>query len=315
ETNHGHCQEIRCEEAGCQEGRQEDHCQEDRRQEAGRQEGCREEDRPQAGGEEGRRQEEAGGCEEDHREEGRQEAGGEESRCQEACRRQGGEGRQDQQDQQDRQEVSTTTTGIIDLSPRGAQRGEIDSETSSRPCRDVSFIGVRPWMAARLILAIREDRKGFRSAAMDGRPLDSRDQGGSQGSRSAAMAAARSTPATRGSCKDRCHKLSSRSMPPRQHDPGHATAECITACDESPCDLPTRRNAVTFPTSAPRRSQGTRRSWMHRGKKRGYLSTLGERPWIPDIHTSRAAACAGPSGPLPSPSLPSSPRLPPRHGC
>ncbi len=95
------------------------------------------------------RSQEAGGCEEDHGQEGRQEAG-EEGCRQEARRRQGGEGRQDQQDQQDLQEVSTTTTRVIDLPPRGAQRGEVDSETSSRPCRDVSFAEPETGAAVRL---------------------------------------------------------------------------------------------------------------------------------------------------------------------
>ncbi|MGB5851683.1 MAG: hypothetical protein WBG85_05225, partial [Rhodanobacter sp.] len=57
---------------------------------------------------------------------------------------------------------------------------------------------------------------------------------------------------------------------------------------------------------------GDRRSY--RGKKRGYLSTLSERPWIPDIHFRRAGARVVPSGQPTSPSLRSSSCLPSVHG-
>src|SRR6185312_553976 len=133
ETNYGHCQEIRCKETGRQEGCcQEIRCQEARRQEAGGEEGRREESRQEAGGEESCRQE-AGCCQEGCRKEGRQEAG------EESCAGQGGEGHQDRQGQDQGQEVSNRQHAlppiryVIDFSPRGAQRGESTSKSSSRP--------------------------------------------------------------------------------------------------------------------------------------------------------------------------------------
>src|SRR6185312_1857204 len=138
ETNYGHCQEIRCKETGRQEGCcQEIRCQEARRQEAGGEEGRREESRQEAGGEESCRQE-AGCCQEGCRKEGRQEAG-EESCAEESRSGQGGEGHQDRQGQDQGQEVSNRQHAlppiryVIDFSPRGAQRGESTSKSSSRP--------------------------------------------------------------------------------------------------------------------------------------------------------------------------------------
>ena len=58
-----------------------------------------------------------------------------------------------------------------------------------------------------------------------------------------------------------------------------------------------RAESLELPFAHPRRGESGGLIRSYRGKKRGYLSTLSERPWIPETYLIHAGMRVGPSGP------------------